>query len=128
MKLIYKDNRYPCILKSEMEKNMWYSMEPVKLTVTIPLTEYFNMRTDIKECGDEFHFRLLVDKNDKVNNFSDDFISGLWIVDSQFERSTITSSFSKGVVNVIFKIHISERELSDKSELRDLIMSDLFKK
>jgi hypothetical protein len=70
----------------------------------------------------------LVDKNDKVNNFSDDFISGLWIVDSQFERSTITSSFSKGVVNVIFKIHISERELSDKSELRDLIMSDLFKK
>ena len=66
MKLIYKDNRYPCILKSEMEKNMWYSMEPVKLTVTIPLVEYFNMRTDITECDNEFHFRLLVDKNDKV--------------------------------------------------------------
>jgi hypothetical protein len=128
MKLIYKDNRYPCILKSEMEKNMWYSMEPVKLTVTIPLVEYFNMRTDITECDNEFHFRLLVDKNDKVNNFSDDFISGLWIVDSQFERSTITSRFGKGVVNVIFKLHISERELSDKSELRDLIMNDLFKK
>ena len=128
MKLIYKDSKYPCVLKSEMEKNMWYSMEPVKLTVTIPLTDYFNMRTDITECDNEFHFRLLVDKNDKVENFSDEFSLGLWSIDSQFERSTITSRFSKGVVNVIFKLHISERELSDKSELRDLVINDLFKK
>lgn len=128
MKLIYKDNRYPCVLKSEMKKNMWYSMEPVKLTVTIPLTEYFDMRTDITECDNEFHFRLLVDKNDKVENFSNEFKLGLWSIDSQFERSTIISRFSKGVVNVIFKLYISERELSDKSELRDLVINDLFKK
>ena len=128
MKLIYKDDKYPCVLKSEMRKDMWYSMEPVKLTVTIPLTEYFEMRKDITDSQNNFHFRLLVDKNDKLKNFNDKFESGLWDVDTQFERSTISSSFGKGVVKVTFKLHISERELSDKSELRDFIMYDLFKK
>jgi len=128
MKLIYKDDKYPCVLKSEMKKNMWYSMEPVKLTTTIPLTEYFKMKLDIKDCANDFHFRLLVDKKDNVKNFSNEFVPGLWMVDSQVERSTITSSFGKGVVKVIFKLHICERELSDKSELRDFIMDDLFKK
>ena len=128
MKLIYKDDKYPCVLKSEMRKNMWYSMEPVKITATMPLTEYFKMRTDIRESEDNFHFRLLVDKRDKVKNFSEDFKDGLWMVDSQFERATITSSFGKGIVKVLLKLHIYERELSDKSELRDLIINDLFKK
>lgn len=127
MKLIYKDVKYPCVLKSEMELNMWYSMEPVKLTVTIPMTDYFNIRTDIKDCNDQFHFKLLVDKRDKVNNFSNEFVVGLWSIDSNFERSTITSNFGKGIVNVIFKLHIIDRELNDKSELRDLIINDLFK-
>ena len=60
MKLIYKDNRYPCILKSEMEKNMWYSMEPVKLTVTIPLVEYLtNQEIKFKhlQYPDHYHFK-----------------------------------------------------------------------
>ena len=128
MKLIYKDSKYPCVLKSEMKKDMWYSMEPVKVTVTIPLTDYFRMKLDIKDCDDNFHFKLLVDKRDNVKNFSNEFVPGLWMVDSQLERSTITSSFSKGVVKVIFMLHICDRELSDKSELRDFIMNDLFKK
>ncbi len=127
MKLVYKNDKYPCVLKSEMEPNMWYNMEPIKLTVTIPMTDYFNIRTDIKDCNDQFHFKLLVDKRDRVNNFSNEFVAGLWSIDSNFERSTITSSFSKGVVNVIFKLHIVDRELNDKSELRDLIINDLFK-
>jgi sRNA-binding regulator protein Hfq len=128
MKFIYKDEKYPCVLKSEMKDDMWYSMEPVKITVTIPLTNYFKMRTDIKDSDNNLHFRLLVDKNDSVKNFSEEFNQGLWMVDSQFERSTITSSFSKGVVKVIFKLHIYERELTPKSELREFIMNDLFKK
>lgn len=128
MKLIYKDDKYPCLLKSEMRKDMWYSMEPVKITLTIPLTEYFNIRTDIRESDENFHFRLLVDKTDKVSNFREEFVEGLWVVDSKFERSTISSSFGKGIVKVVFKLHIYERYLSDKSELRELIINDLFKK
>ena len=57
-------DKYDCVLKSEMRKDWWYSMEPVKLTATIPLTEYFKMKLDIKDCDDNFHFRLLVDKKD----------------------------------------------------------------
>ena len=128
MKLIYKDDKYDCVLKSEMRKDWWYSMEPVKLTATIPLTEYFKMKLDIKDCDDNFHFRLLVDKKDNVKNFSNKFVDGLWMVDSKFERSTISSSFSKGIVKVVFKLHICDRELSGKDELREFILSDLFKK
>jgi len=125
MKLYYKYDKYDCTIKTEMKKNMWYNHEPVKLKLTIPLVDYLRITDDITHCDDEFHFKILVNKKDNhdCESIGDD---GLWSIDSKVDRSTITSRFKDGVVNVIFKLSIFESDEADKSELRDLIITDLF--
>ena len=126
MKLYYKYEKYDCTVKTEMKKNMWYNHEPVKLKVTMPLTDYFKILTDINDCHKQFHFRLLI--NDKDEHDCESFIGeGLWSIDSVVYRSTISSRFSDGLVNVIFKLGIFSSDKESKSEMRDLIINDLFK-
>ena len=49
MKFFYNGKGFPCNWKTQMKSdNMWYSMEPVKLTVTIPQSLYDIILLDIK--------------------------------------------------------------------------------
>lgn len=126
MKLYYKYDKYDCTIKTELKKNEWANFEPVKVKSIMPLSDYLKLSDDIKDSDGEFHFKLLVNKKDKHDcvSIGDD---GLWSIDSKVDRSTITSRFKDGVVNVIFKLSIFESDEADKSELRDLIINDLFK-
>ena len=129
MKLYYKYDKYDCTIKSELDKfikkDQWTNFNPVKVKVNMPLSNYIRMRDDITECDDEFHFKLLVNKRDK-HNCSSIEEDGLWSIDSRVDRSTITSRFKGGLVTVIFKLSIFEVEKASKSELRDLVITDLF--
>lgn len=125
MKLYYKYDKYDCTIKTELKKNEWANFEPIKVKVTMPLSDYMRITDDITHCDDEFHFKLLVNKKDKHDCVSIEE-DGLWSIDSRVNRSTITSKFNNGDVNVIFKLSIFESEKSSKSELRDLVITDLF--
>ena len=125
MKLYYKYDKYDCTIKTELKKNEWANFEPVKVKVTMPLSDYMRITDDITNCDDEFHFKLLVNKKDNHNCVSIEE-DGLWSIDSRVNRSTITSKFNNGDVNVIFKLSIFESEKANKSELRDLVITDLF--
>lgn len=125
MKLYYKYDKYDCTIKTELKKNEWANFEPIKVKVTMPLSDYMRITDDITNCDDEFHFKLLVNKKDKHDCVSIEE-DGLWSIDSRVNRSTITSKFNNGDVNVIFKLSIFESEKANKSELRDLVITDLF--
>lgn len=125
MKLYYKYDKYNCTIKSELKKNEWANFEPVKLKFTLSLSNYFKILDDINQCGDEFHFKLLVDKKDKLDCSSIEE-EGLWLIDSKVDRTTIASRFKDGLVNVIFKVSMFDVNKASKSEMRDLVIGDLF--
>lgn len=119
MTLYYKELSFPCIWKSQMKDDMWYSMEPVKFRITIPLNIYNEILKDIKNykddryIGDDTFIFKLQDGNE------------LYEIYSVLYRSSILSRFPNGEVTVLFNISIYEKELKEKSILRDLILNQL---
>ena len=138
MKLYYDGIGYPCKLKSEMKgNNTWYSMEPVKVKVTLPKYIYDKILLDIKldnendTLRDIFRFKLLIQKGelsrnkDNWNRHSQVVQNELWKLETYLDRLTITSKFRNGDVTAIFGLSIfSEIEL-DKSDIREIILNEL---
>ncbi len=47
MLMYYKDCVFPIKWKTLMQKGMWYSMEPSRVTATIPVNDYKKIRMSI---------------------------------------------------------------------------------
>ena len=134
MKLYYNGKGFPCNWKTQMKNdNMWYSMEPVKLTVTIPESLYDIILLDIKldkknkTLRDIFRFRLLLNK-DEISRDRDKLVvenNELWDMETYLDKSTISSKFRNGDVKVVFYLSVFEEKELDKSELRNILLSEL---
>ena len=133
MKLYYNGKGFPCKWKTQMKNdNMWYSMEPVKLTVTIPESLYDIILLDIKldkknnTLRDIFRFRLLLQKGDFSRDPDKLTIENneLWDMETYLDRSTISSKFRNGDVKVVFYLSLFEEKELDKSELRNILLSE----
>ena len=134
MKLYYNGKGFPCNWKTQMKNdNMWYSMEPVKLTVTMPESLYDIILLDIKldkknnTLRDIFRFRLLLNK-DEISRDRDKLVvenNELWDMETYLDRSTISSKFRNGDVKVVFYLSVFEEKELDKSELRNILLSEL---
>lgn len=134
MKLYYNGKGYPCKWKTQMKNdNMWYSMEPVKLTVTMPESLYDIILLDIKldkknnTLRDIFRFRLLLNK-DEISRDRDKLVvenNELWDMETYLDRSTISSKFRNGDVKVVFYLSVFEETELNKSELRNILLSEL---
>jgi hypothetical protein len=131
MKLYYNGRGYPVQWKSLMRKDMWYNMEPVKIKFTLPESVYKAILIDIKlnkdEYRDIFSFNLLLNK-DEMSRDRDKLVvetNEYWKIDACVDRVSITSRFRNGEVTAIFEVSIFEEEELDKSELRNILLSEL---
>ena len=131
MKLFYNGAGYECKWKTQMRKDMWYNMEPVKIKLTLPESVYKAILIDIKlnkdEYRDIFSFNLLLNK-DEMSRDRDKLVvetNEYWKIDACVDRSSITSRFRNGDVIAIFEVSIFEEEELDKSELRNLLLNEL---
>ena len=134
MKLYYNGKGFPCKWKTQMKNdNMWYSMEPVKLTVTIPRSLYDVILLDIKldksnnTLNDIFRFNLLIQKGE-MSRDRDKLVADqneLWSMETYLNRSTISSKFKNDEVTVVFDLSVFEDVELDKSELRNLLLNEL---
>ena len=134
MKLYYNGKGYPCKWKTQMKNdNMWYSMEPVKLTLTIPRSLYDVILLDIKldkgnnTLNDIFRFNLLIQKGE-MSRDRDKLVAEqneLWSMETYLNRSTISSKFKNDEVTVVFDLSVFEDVELDKSELRNLLLNEL---
>jgi hypothetical protein len=131
MKLYYNGSGYDCKWKTQMRKDMWYNMEPVKIKLTLPESVYKAILIDIKLNKDEhrdiFSFNLLLNKDemsrdpDKLTVETNEY----WKIDACVDRVSISSRFRNGEVTTIFEVSIFEEEELDKSELRDILLNEL---
>ena len=131
MKLYYNGRGYPVQWKSLMRKDMWYNMEPVKIKFTLPESTYRAILTDIKlnkdEHRDVFSFNLLLNK-DEISRDRDKLVvetNEYWKIDACVDRVSITSRFKNGTVTAIFEVSVFEETELDKSELRNILLSEL---
>lgn len=131
MKLYYNGKGYPVQWKSLMRKDMWYNMEPVRIKFTLPESVYKAILIDIKLNKDEhrdiFSFNLLLNK-DEMSRDPDKLVvetNEYWKIDACVDRVSITSRFRNGDVIAIFEVSIFEETELDKSELRDILLSEL---
>jgi hypothetical protein len=133
MKFFYNGKGFTCKWKNQIKGDMWYSMEPVKLTVTIPRSLYDIILLDIKlddtnnTLNDIFRFKLLLQKGemsrdrDKLVVETNEF----WEMETYLNRATISSKFRNDDVKVVFDISVFEETELDKSELRNLLLGEL---
>ena len=134
MKLYYNGKGFPCKWKTQMKNdNMWYSMEPIKLTLTIPRSLYDVILLDIKldkdnnTLNDIFRFNLLIQKGE-MSRDRDKLVADqneLWSMETYLNRSTISSKFKNDEVTVVFDLSVFEDVELDKSELRNLLLNEL---
>lgn len=133
MKFFYNGKGFPCKWKTQMNEDMWYSMEPAKLTVTIPKSLYDIILLDIKLDNKNntlhyiFRFRLLLQKGE-ISRDRDKLVvetNELWNMETYLDRATISSKFRNDEVKVVFHLSVFEETELDKSELRDILLSEL---
>lgn len=131
MKLYYNGRGYHVQWKSLMRKDMWYNMEPVKIKFTLPESVYKAILIDIKlnkdEHRDVFSFNLLLNK-DEISRDRDKLVvetNEYWKIDACVDRVSITSRFKNGTVTAIFEVSVFEETELDKSELRNILLSEL---
>ncbi len=130
MKLYYNGSGYDCKWKTQMRKDMWYNMEPVKIKLTLPESVYKAILIDIKlsnEDRETFSFNLLLQKGE-MSRDRDKLVvetNEYWKIESYLDRVSISSRFRNGEVTTIFEVSIFEEEELDKSELRDILLNEL---
>jgi hypothetical protein len=130
MKLYYNGSGYDCKWKTQMRKDMWYNMEPVKIKLTLPESVYKAILIDIKlsnEDRETFSFNLLLQKGE-MSRDRDKLVvetNEYWKIESYLDRVSISSRFRNGEVTTIFEVSIFEEEELDKSQLRNLLLNEL---
>lgn len=143
MKLYYKDKGYPVVWKSQMKSNMWYSMEPVKLHVVMPISVYKEIYNFfIKEINSDgsdmsvlhqqdntINFQIHVSETDKINSRvieQDRHKQGLWDLECFIISASFSSKFKNESVMAIFDVNVMNCDfIIDKSILRDLLLNEL---
>jgi arginyl-tRNA synthetase len=132
MKFYYDGIGYPCKWKTKMSKNMWYSQEPAKLKVTLPISVYDKIKKDIKADNtnetlfDVIKFKVLKGEGEILNfNKSKDSVKEMWQLECYLKSFVICSQFKKEKILIVnFDISVIESELLKKSEMRDIILSE----
>lgn len=141
MFFIYENNSFKCVCKSMMKKDMWYSMEPVKVKVTIPKSLYNEILKDIKNDEDNetlhdiIRFRIQKEKDEIlfINESKDSVKSRneYWDIDAYLDSATISSIYNsknndkETLVTTHFTINIFEKKKLEKSETRDILLSKI---
>lgn len=146
MKFHYKEKSYPAIWKTQMKKDMWYSMEPAKLKITLPFEIYQeinklfidnqksqshqnkNLFGEIEVDQKRFNFKISKSYDEKIiwGIISKEGQSGIWDIEAWLNSSTISSKFKNNTVTAIFDIAVISHQENDKSISRELILDELF--
>ena len=119
-KLYYDGRTYQCDWESKIIKNMWYSMEPVKMKVRMQNSVYEKILYDIKvddenrTLHDKFNFHII-----------ESYPIKMFKIESYLEKSIISSKLRKGEIIVAFKIYIIKKDIMNKDYVRDIILSEL---
>jgi hypothetical protein len=125
MKFYYNDVGYTCNWKTKMSKDMWYSMEPAKVRVSLPKNILQKILLDVKE--DVIKFKILKSSGEELY-FNDSINENveLWELDCYLNSSIISSEYKKkGIVSVHFDISVIESQLLNKDEMRDILLSEI---
>ena len=133
MKFYYNNVGYTCNWKTKMSKDMWYSMEPAKVRVTLPKNILQKILLDVKEdvknntLHDIMRFKIFKSTGEELYfNESINENSELWEIECYLNSSIISAEYKKkGVVSVHFDISVIESELLEKSELRNILLDDI---
>lgn len=133
MKIYFKNGCYPVVWKTGMKDNMWYSMEPAKLKITMPASVYDVLSKDINRVNKDpnrdscYRFRFDISKfeSDNVKWGISEHKSGLWRVGTFVYSCSISSKFKNGDVIAIFDLAVDTAVMLDKSVLRDRILNEL---
>lgn len=127
MKFYYKNIGYTCNWKTKMKKNMWYSMEPVIIRVTLPKNIYLEILKYIKENPFKVNFTILKSPGEELY-FNKSIVENLeiWEIGCFLNSSVVSSEYKKrGTVSVHFDVNIYESKLLEKDETRDIILNEI---
>jgi hypothetical protein len=133
MKFYYDGIGYPCKWKTKTPKNMWYSQEPAKLKVTLPMSVYDKIKKDIKADNanenlfDVIKFKVLKDEGEILNFYkSKDSVKEMWQLECYLNSFIICSQFKREKLLIVnFDISVIESELLEKSELRNVLLNEI---
>jgi hypothetical protein len=114
MIMYYKDYVFPIIWKSLMSKDMWYSMEPAKITATIPLEIYQPIRMSILNV-------IKQNKREKCIIYND---KGYFECTLHISRATKLTE-NKNEVKIMLQVDAECDEIEDKSLIRELVLKTL---
>lgn len=137
MKLYLNGKGYPMTWKTQMKDDMWYSMEPARIKVTLPESEYRKIseftKKEMRLCEyDTFVFQVYKSESDKMkwihtshtgSEFKEN--NGLWNVDCFVYSASICSKFRNGLVTAVFDVNACSFTKCNKSILRDLLLNEL---
>jgi len=128
MKIYFGESVYPVIWKTKMAKGHWYNMEPVKIKITMPSSDYYEIVKSLNKKKNAYgeptiSFNIHNDV-DKLDNSSIKEV-GLWEIKGILESTTISSKFRDGTIIAIFDFRVIGSKLHDKSVLRNLLLSEL---
>lgn len=141
MKFYHNSIGYKCEWKSLMKgSELWYSMEPARLSITMPKSIYndiinsLKLRTAIQkskslsygETEPMLNLKILKELNEEVKwgIHSSDQIE-LWEIDALLDRISISSEFPDGTIIAKLDINIDQSNKCDKSELRELLLNEI---
>lgn len=137
MMMRFKNEFYPIVWKTQMRGDMWYSMEPAKIKITMPASVYDVLSKDINRINNDpdrdscyrLSFDVIKFESDNVKWRISYHKSGVWRVNTFVYNCTVSSKFRNGDVIAIFDIAVDNADILDKSIftsiLRDRILNEL---
>ena len=131
--MYYKDCVFTIKWKTLMEKGMWYSMEPSKITATIPVEDYKKIRMSLlNSIRHQTQENFIINRPGKNEDepgkvYYKNYLGGLYgYIDCQMyiRRATKLSENSKEVV-ITIEFDCNYEQIEDKSVIRDLLLKNL---
>lgn len=131
--MYYKDCVFPIKWKTLMEKRMWYSMEPSKITATIPVEDYKKVRMSILNAiknGNTEKFiinRPGKNEDEPGTVYYKNYLGGLYgYIDCvMFIRRATKLSENSKEVKIVIEFDCNYEQIEDKSVIRELLLSSL---
>ena len=130
MQFYYNNISYECKWKSLMDKNMWYSMEPVRLKIQMKYEDYVDILYDVKNdttnktLRDILKFKVLGKISEFPNNGDNIDEIVLLTIESYLDRISILSKVRDNIT-VQFDVSIYDKKMGDKSDIRDILIDQL---
>lgn len=120
MDIFYNNEKYSCNIKCLLKKGTWSNMWPIKLNTVIPIS----VRENILKSKDNFSFIIKKEANENLPFRGSENNIEYWEVSSILESATISSQY-KNSVRTHFKLNIYEERKLEKSEIRDIVLSEI---